>query len=118
MIGDEAGNNIRLLARSTTHRVATEGRIFFDTGAFGTMRVTSVNQDGRFQGQQQEVVSGADRFWILDASLGWRLPRQRGLVAIDVRNALNTDFRFQDIEPEEPTMVPRRLITVRVTFSL
>jgi tetratricopeptide (TPR) repeat protein len=118
LLGDADGNNIRLLARSVTHRAFAEGRLFLESGAFGTLRITGVTQDGRFQVLPQVVVPGADTFWTLDASIGYRLPRHRGVVAIESRNAFNANFRFQDIEPEESTIVPKRLVTVRVTLVL
>ena len=114
---DPEGNNESLLARARTHRVAFEGRAFASYGAFGSLRATFVDQDGRFQDARQVVVAGADRFWTLDASVGYRLPRQRGLAAVEVRNLFDHTFQFQDISPEEPTIIPARRVLARVTIA-
>jgi hypothetical protein len=117
-IGDSTGNNLIRVARSTTHRAATEARVFHDSGGFGALRVTFVDQAGQFQNPDQSVTPGADQFWVLDASIGYRLPRQRMGVFVELRNALNAEFSFQDSAPREPTIVPKRLVIVRVTFAL
>ena len=113
---DPAGNNEGLLARSRTHRISGEGRVFDRSGAFGRVRATFVDQDGRFQNAQQVVDAGSDRFWTLDASAGYRLPRRHGMASVEVRNALDNAFRFQDSSPEEPTIVPARQVLARFTF--
>jgi tetratricopeptide (TPR) repeat protein len=114
---DPEGNNEGLLANTRVHRLSGESRVFLRAGGFGRVRVTFVDQEGRFQDPRQIVVSGADRFCMLDASIGYRLPRQRGIFSIDGRNALDTAFRFQDSSPEEPTIVPARQVTARLTLA-
>jgi tetratricopeptide (TPR) repeat protein len=115
--GDPEGNNITLLARSTTNRLALESRAFSRFGVFGRARVNFVDQEARYQDAFQAVVSGSDRFWTLDSSIGYRLPHQRGVIAVELRNALDTAFSFQDLTPEEPTLSPKRLVTLRVTLA-
>ncbi len=72
---DPEGNNEGLLAEVRTHRLAGEGRFFSRSGAFGRLRATYVDQSGSFQNALQVVEPGADRFWTLDASAGYRLPQ-------------------------------------------
>jgi tetratricopeptide (TPR) repeat protein len=114
---DPEGNNEGLLARTRTHRIAGEGRFFSRSGAFARVRATFVDQNGRFQNALQVVEPGQDRFWTLDASAGYRLPKRYGIAAIEVRNAFDREFRFQDISPEEPTIVPARQILARFTVA-
>jgi tetratricopeptide (TPR) repeat protein len=114
---DPEGNNEGLLARARTHSVAFEGRAFAAYGAFGLLRATFADQDGRFQNARQVVEAGADRFWTLDGSAGYRLPRQLGLAAVEVRNLFDHTFRFQDISPEEPATIPARQVVARVTIA-
>ena len=40
-----------------------------------------------------------DQFWVLDASIGYRLPRRWGLITLEGRNLLDEHFRFQDTDP-------------------
>lgn len=114
---DPEGNNEGLLARARTHRIVADSRLFARSGVFGRLRATFVDQDGRFQNALQVVEAGADRFWTLDASVGYRLPHQHGIAAVEVRNALDSTFRFQDSSPEEPTIVPARQVMARLTFA-
>jgi hypothetical protein len=114
---DPAGNNEGLLARSRTHRIILEGRAFARYGLFSGMRLSLVDQDGEFQNAFQIVVPGSDRFWTLDGSLGYRLPRRRGIAALDVRNLFDSSFQFQDISPEEPTILSARQVTARFTLA-
>jgi len=118
LVRDPLGNNAGLLANSTTHTLAGEARAFWRLGTFGRLRATFVDQDGMFQNPRQVVVPGQDRFWTFDISLGYRLPRQWGVVAVDSHNALNHTFNFQDTTPEEPTILPRRTLTLRLTLAL
>jgi hypothetical protein len=113
---DPEGNNEGLLARVRTHRILAETRLFARSGAFGQVRATFVNQNGRFQNAQQVVEPGADRFWTLDGSLGYRLLRRHGVAALEVRNVLDHAFQFQDSSPEEPTVIPARQVTARLTL--
>jgi hypothetical protein len=87
-------------------------------GLFGRLRVTFVDQRGRFLDTTGTVVPGADRFSIVDASFGRKLWGQRGVVSVDARNLFDSRFRFQDSSPEQSTLVPKRLVTVRLTVVL
>jgi tetratricopeptide (TPR) repeat protein len=116
--GDAAGNNPRSVARSTTHRLGGEGRLFARWGGFARVRGTFVDGSGDFRDDVLGVVvAGADRFFTLDASVGYRLPRQRGVVAVEARNLADSAFDFQDTRPEEPTLLPRQVVTVRLTVA-
>ena len=114
---DPEGNNEGLLASSTTNRIIAEGRLFATAGAFGRVRASFVDQDGHFQNAMQVVEAGADQFWTLDLSVGYRLPRRFGVAALEVRNAFDNEFRFQDSSPEEPTILPARQVVARVTLA-
>jgi tetratricopeptide (TPR) repeat protein len=111
------GNNASLLADSTTHKVAVEGRAFARWGGFGRIRGSFVDQQGNFQSPLQVVVPGADRFFTVDTSLGYRLPNRIGVVAIDARNLFDEPFSFQDASPEEPTLVSSRQVSLRLTVT-
>ncbi len=114
---DPEGNNEGLLAEVRTHRLAGEGRFFSTSGAFGRLRAAFVDQSGRFQNALQVVEPGSDRFWTLDASAGYRFPRRYGIAAVEIRNAFDRRFRFQDISPEEPTIVAARQVMARFTVA-
>ena len=49
--------------------------------------------------------SGNDEFFILDAGIGYRLPKRRGIISLEINNVLDEDFFFQDeniqlVEPQ------------------
>ena len=42
------------------------------------------------------VNSGSDQFWVLDASIGYRLPKRFGLITLEGRNLLDHRFHYND----------------------
>jgi outer membrane receptor protein involved in Fe transport len=58
-----------------------------------------------------------DRFFILDAFVGYRLPHRRGLLSLNADNLLNERFQFQDIDPTNPSLIPERLLSFRFTLA-
>jgi tetratricopeptide (TPR) repeat protein len=115
---DALGRNEGLLANATLHQLAGEIRLFAGNGLFGRFRATFVDEDGAFQNARALIVPGEDRFWVADASIGYRLPRQWGVINLDARNLLDEAFRFQDSAPRESRIQPRRSIILRVTLAL
>ena len=105
------------VVESRTHRVPL-GIAYFDPSGFtARLRATYVDQDGRFGDFSRGVVPGSDQFWVLDASLSYRLPRRWGLITLEARNLLDTGFRFNDTDSPNPTIYPERLILLRFTFA-
>jgi hypothetical protein len=115
---DPLGRNEGLLADSATHKITGEARMFYPSGLFGRLRATFVDEHGHFQNALALVVPGADRFATVDVLLGYRLPRQLGVMAIDVRNLFNSSFRFQDSSPNDSRIQPKRSVTARWTLAL
>jgi hypothetical protein len=76
-----------------------------------------VAQRGQFEAGPAIAVPGSDRFWIVDATMGFRLPSRRGTVELSVRNLFDTEFRFQDIDPENPRIFPERFVALRFSLS-
>jgi tetratricopeptide (TPR) repeat protein len=103
---------------SKTHRVPLEFRFFHPSGIFYRARATYVNQVGLFRNVTEDVVRGSDDFWIVDMSLGYRLPRRLGVVTVGVHNLFDTRFNFQDINQADLGIIsPKRLILGRLTLS-
>ena len=116
-VHDDAGNNPDFVITSTTHRVPLEGRFFAANGAFGRLRVTHISQEGSFIDRQLTRFAGEDGFWVVDASVGFRFPRQLGIVILDMRNLFDQRFRFQDTDPRNPRVIPGRQILARATVA-
>ena len=56
-------------------------------------------------------------FFVLDASVGFRLPERLGIISIEARNLFDEDFRFQDSDLANPRFIPDRVIMARFTLS-
>ncbi|MGY6274648.1 FecR domain-containing protein [Methylomonas sp. MgM2] len=95
---------------------------FHPNGWFGRLGGTFVHQNVK----RDPIYSnqGNDSFFLVDAELGYRLPKRWGLVSIGVKNLLNTKFSYQDNsyrefrdEPAIGPYFPDRIIMGRLQFS-
>ncbi|HWR58839.1 MAG TPA: tetratricopeptide repeat protein [Thermodesulfovibrionales bacterium] len=115
---DFAADNI---TRLNTHRVLLGVGVFHPSGLFAKFRPTYISQDGKFvqvMGPfETEIVSKESRFWVFDASVGYRLPKRLGIFTIEAKNLFNKTFQFQDTDPRDPRMQPKRLILARLTLA-
>lgn len=105
-------------------RLPIELRYFSSGGFTAGLRVSHVAQEGTFQDldsfpfDPSSFTPGEDRFWILDAFLGYRLPKRRGFLSLNADNLLDRDFQFQDVDPTNPSLFPERLLSLRFTLAL
>jgi hypothetical protein len=99
-----------------THRVPLGLRYFNPNGLSACLKVTYVNEKGDF-GDLEENQHGKDDFWVVDASISYRLPKRYGLLSLDVKNLFDEDFQFQDTDPGKPQIMPERLLLVKLTLS-
>lgn len=87
---------------------------YFDpSGLFGSIGVEFVDHDYKLAAE-----NGSDSFHLLNGSIGFRLPDNRGVFTVEALNLLDEDFHFQnrtrrpDISAE-PRYVPERTIMAR-----
>ncbi len=90
------------------------------------LKTTYIDQNGKFS---QPVfppppgllyfitVPGDDQFWVVDASIGYRLPKRMGLITLEARNLFDEEFQYQDTDPRNPRVAPERLILGKVTLA-
>ncbi len=103
-----------------THRFPLGIKFFHPRGFIAGIKATYVNQEGKFvvfSGPTYSLVSGEDAFWVVDASIGYRLPKRFGLLTLEARNLFDQEFKFQDTDPGNPRILPDRQILMRATFS-
>jgi tetratricopeptide (TPR) repeat protein len=104
-----------------TRRLPIEARYFSANGFSAGLRASRFAQHGEFLFREptgpDRLAHGADRFWIVDAFAGFRLPNRRGVLSFNVDNLLDEDFRFQDLDPENPSIMPERMAYFRFTLS-
>lgn len=96
---------------------------FHPTGFFAGAGVTFVDQSVR-RSAAATLASGDDRFMVVDASVGYRLPQRRGVVSLAVKNLFDTEFRYQDDsyrefrgEPSIGPYFPTRTVMARFALS-
>jgi len=58
-----------------------------------------------------------DHFWVVDASLSYRLPKRYGLITLEVRNLFDEEFNFQDTDALNPQIQPDRMILGKIILS-
>ncbi len=105
------------ISEAHTHRFPVAIGVFHPLGFRGRLQATVVDQSGTFVDLAGQASHGDERFWVLDASLGYRLPKRWGLITVDGRNLLDKRFRFQDTDPANPQIQPERLIVVRLIVA-
>ncbi|HEY9182062.1 MAG TPA: TonB-dependent receptor, partial [Gammaproteobacteria bacterium] len=106
----------------TTRRLPLELRYFTRGGLTLGARATYVEQEGVFMMSSSTpgppaLQPGHDRFGVLDAFIGYRLPNRRGLLSLNADNLLDESFQFQDIDPTNPSIMPERLVSFRFTLA-
>jgi hypothetical protein len=103
------------------HRLPLDARYFSPTGFSAGLTVSWLEQSGEFvlapTPDGETTAFGEDEFWIADVSLGYRLPNRRGILSLNVDNLFDADFRFQDVDPENPSVMPERVAYFRFTLS-
>lgn len=103
-----------------TYRLPLGINFYHPSGFMARLGATYVRQKGRFQPQLAApgmFVSGQDDFWVVDAAIGFRLPRRLGLISLEVRNLFDESFRFQDTDPANPAIQPERFVFGRLTLA-
>ena len=98
-------------------RLPLEARYFGRSGLTAGLRVSHYHQEGAFAPFRGVSEPGQDTFWTTDTTLGYRLPKRRGVLSLNVENLFDKDFRYQDIDPENPGVVPERFAYFRFTLS-
>ena len=67
---------------------------------------------------------GSDDFFLLDAAVGYRLPKRFGVVSLEVTNLLDKSFEYQDDsyreaqgQPSVGPYFPQRQFLARLTLN-
>lgn len=103
-----------------TAYLPTSLRFFHATGFFAELRGTYVNQQvNQANLGQDSFVSG---FFLVDAAIGYRLPKQYGLLSLEAKNLLDNHFRYRDRnfqmnELRASDIIPVQTLSARFTFN-
>ena len=104
----------------TTLKSPFSARYFDPLGFFGIARAIPFWQSVERPSGTSNQGDGGDI--LVDLAAGYRLPRQRGVLSIEVNNLFDTDFRYQDEnyrtrEDFTSGLLPERSIFARATFN-
>jgi tetratricopeptide (TPR) repeat protein len=99
-----------------THRIPLGVRYFSPTGWSATATATYIHQ----RGTSADIAhfTGEDQFWVVDAAIGYRLPKRYGRLAFQVKNLFDNEFTFQDTDPGNPTVKPGRLALLTLSVGI
>jgi outer membrane receptor protein involved in Fe transport len=106
---------------TTTHQAEAGVRFFHDSGFFYKVVAQYINQKV-VAPDFFDPASLRNQFVIVDAGLGYRLPKRFGIIGIELRNLFNERFNFQSfgiraIEGSVPSFIPDRTIFAKFTFA-
>ncbi len=97
------------------HRVPMGINLFHPSGLSAGIKATFIDQSGLFFPSLNRP--GSDQFWVIDATVRYRLPRRLGLITFGVSNLFDEEFNFREIDPTTPTVQRDRVIFGRVTLA-
>jgi len=101
-----------------THRFPLGVAFFHPSGVSAALTTTIVHQNGVFEPNPGQFRSGTETFPVVDAAISYRLPQRYGFVSFGAKNLFDEDFRYQDLDFNNPIFQPSRVLYVRVTLSL
>lgn len=108
------------ISELTSHKAILGASFFHPSGFFTQLKPTWVWQNGKFLKDLYSSSSIYDdidsSFFVLDALIGYRLPRRLGFISVEARNLFDRSFRFHEIDPFTPTFYPQRWIMGKVTI--
>lgn len=96
---------------------------FGPSGFFTGLGATYVDQEIR-RSPMATQASGDDQFVVVDASIGYRFSKRRGVVSLAVKNLFDTEFNYRDDsyrefrdEPSTGPYFPDRTIMARFALN-
>ena len=115
---DSTSVSLNSFTSLTTQKLPIGVNLFHPSGIFLRLKATYVDQDGEF-GNTLFGPTGkdSDHFWVMDGTVGYRLPKRFGIVSLEARNLFDEGFRFQDTDPSNPEIVPERALLAKITLA-
>jgi len=111
------------LRQSKTHIVPLSLRYFSTQGFFGKLATSYVKQTVDRAGSPAGTIDDSDTFLLVDATLGYRLPKRMGSISLAVHNLFDKNFDYYDINPwvvelVRPRFTPDRSLFAQITLQL
>ena len=104
-----------------TRTVPLTVNYFRPSGMIASAAITHVSQQIE-PGLAQEVTKDEHSYWLVDLGVGFRLPKRRGMMSLEVNNIFDQEFLYHDVniqkpEPIPPPFVPERTVVARITLN-
>ena len=96
-------------------------RYFSPVGPFAELGVTFVRQDVELA-DPSSFPTDHDEFTLIDAAIGYRLPKRWGVLSLRVTNLFDEDFLYQDdnfrtFEERYARFIPERTVLARIVLD-
>jgi len=92
------------------------------SGLFALARASFVQQEIHSRNDFGAEQRQREHFSVVDLSVGWRLPRRRGIASLEIGNVFDETFTYRDTAfeglPRVPQYVPERTVFARLQLSL
>ena len=104
-----------------THRVPLGINFFHPSGLSVGLTATYYDQEGTIE---RTVIDfgvfeeGADRFWLVDAAIGYRLPKRYGFATLGVKNIFDEEFDYFEVDRKNLTIQQDMQIFFKLTLAL
>jgi len=107
----------RPLTQSETHILPLSLRYFSAQGFFGKLATNYVKQNIDRADSFAGAVNDGDTFLLVDATLGYRLPKRMGSISLSVHNLFDKSFNYDDVNPWVVELVRPRFTPDRSLFA-
>ncbi|MBM9604650.1 TonB-dependent receptor domain-containing protein [Desulfopila inferna] len=111
---DEGVKGIRDLR---THRLTPKIRFFHPSGITAGLQASYIDQEGQFGTRDTGFAADDDQFWVIDLSLGYRLPRRHGMFTVEIKNLFDEQFKFVNTDPANPEFLAELQVIAGLTFA-
>jgi tetratricopeptide (TPR) repeat protein len=103
-----------------TDRLPVGVGFFHPSGVTATATATWWRQEGEFQSffDPTAYQPGESKFWLVDATFSYRLPKRYGFVSVGVTNLFDEEFEYFEVDPGNVTIQPARTMFARVTLAI
>jgi len=102
-----------------THSFPLGANFFHPSGLFAGLQATYYDQEGEFQRFATVTFESADdKFWLVDAAIGYRLPKRYGFLTVGVTNLFDEDFEYFEVDLKNSRIKPERFFFAKVTLAI
>jgi hypothetical protein len=101
-----------------TYRFPLGINFFLPCGFFTKLKPIYVYQEGEFGGTiPGQMVEDSESFWVVNASAGYRFPKRVGIISVEAKNILDSDFNYFELYANQPQIYPEHVVFAKVTLS-